>query len=167
MTIQAKISFKEYLSLMYKLTYRKLPTILLTVLGGFFLLLVMVYVVFFIFSEHRDFSRDILSIAFIGLIFLLLTPWSVYRQSKKGYDSNAGIKELLTYDIEVEVIHISGESFKSEMNWDKIWKIKELRDWILIYHSSQTFNPIPKRTLTDEQLANFWQIVDAHPTMKK
>ncbi len=50
----------------------------------------------------------------------------------------------IVYDFTEEKISIAGESFNSEMNWNSLYKIVELKEWIILYHNRQAANFIPK-----------------------
>jgi hypothetical protein len=50
---------------------------------------------------------------------------------------------------------LTGETFNTEMKWDKTYKIEELKNWFLIYQSKKTANIIPKINLTVEQIQSF------------
>jgi hypothetical protein len=53
---------------------------------------------------------------------------------------------------------ITGETFSSEMDWSKIYKVLELKNWILIYQSKLIANAIPKESF-DDNLESFKEIV--------
>ncbi|MBL0183120.1 MAG: YcxB family protein [Chitinophagaceae bacterium] len=44
---------------------------------------------------------------------------------------------------------IKGESFKSELSWDKIPKVTQTKNWLLIWQGGQIANAIPKRDIPD------------------
>lgn len=66
--------------------------------------------------------------------------------------------EQIRYEFTDEKILLTGESFASEMEWQKIHKVLELRDWILIYQSKQVFNVIPKESF-GKNLSDFKSLV--------
>jgi hypothetical protein len=52
----------------------------------------------------------------------------------------------------------TGETFKSEMSWTKLYRVQELRNWILIYQSKTAANIIPKESF-GEILSEFKRLV--------
>ena len=53
---------------------------------------------------------------------------------------------------------VRGETFTSEMDWSKIHKILELKDWVLIYQSNSTANII-KKEYFGEKIEEFRALV--------
>jgi len=53
---------------------------------------------------------------------------------------------------------ITGESFTSQLNWEKTYKVAELNHWILIYQNRQVANVIPKESFKD-QLTEFRALI--------
>ena len=47
---------------------------------------------------------------------------------------------------------MTGDSFRAEFSWDKIYRIEELSEWFLIYQNKRLVNPIPKHDLTIDQI---------------
>lgn len=144
MTIEAKIYFKQYLKLMFVITYKKPMMIILTILGLIMFFGAIVYLVFFPYLLNEP---PIFPLVF-GLITVII-PLSIYRYCKRSYSSNSRLQEKITYEFTEDKIFITGESFKTEMTWEKIFKVQELKDCILLYQSRATFNLIPKEPFGD------------------
>jgi hypothetical protein len=85
MTIKTKLTFKEYLNLMYILTYRKPLVILLTALS--FISAAMSALVHWGMFE-KSVTSDPISTSIFAFVFLVLIPLSVYRSTKKNFESN-------------------------------------------------------------------------------
>jgi hypothetical protein len=90
--------------------------------------------------------------------FIILLPYFLYRNSKKNFSSHARLHEEITYEFTEEKISITGETFKSEMDWTKLYKIEEMSNWILIYQNRIIANVIPKDSFGDK-LIDFKNLV--------
>jgi hypothetical protein len=77
-------------------------------------------------------------------IFTMLLPVFIYINSKKNFATHARLHEQIIYEFNEDKILMTGESFKAEMDWTKLYRIDELSNWILIYQSKTIANVIPK-----------------------
>ena len=144
MKIITKVTLTEYRKLMYQLTYRKPSAIYVTILGVAF---AIVTVLFFIGSPVAKDGNPIFSIAF-ALFTLGMIPYSVYRSSAKNFNSNHQIQERIEYNFTDDILITTGESFHSERDLKKAFKIIETNDFFLIYESAGIFNMIPKKSMS-------------------
>jgi len=150
MTVTTKIEFKEYLKLMYILTYRKWRTIFITIIGiGMFVFLLLYYLG--IINAGTKTYNPIFQFVFAILVVLGL-PFSVYRMAKKNFSSHTRLQENIEYDLSVDKMKTKGESFNSELDWSKTYKIEEISNWFLIYQSKQVANLISKKNITETQI---------------
>ena len=150
MTIETKIDFKRYLKLMYILTYRNASIILLTIIGLIALIMGVLNLIFLDNPQYMSFV--------MGFILIAFPPVSVYMGSKKNFSSHGRLKEKMIYEFTDNMIKITGETFNSEFDWSKIYKITELKDWILIYQNRQIANIIPKESF-GENIIDFKNLV--------
>jgi len=154
MTIETKLDFKSYLRLMYTLTYRKPLMIFLTVCG----LMMFVFSVFYFFGSKVLFIEPPYFQFVFGLFIIAFLPFSIYRSAKRNFSSNGRLQEKIIYEFTDEKIKMTGETFNTEMNWEKTYKILELKNWILIYQNRQIANVLPKNSF-GENLIEFKTLV--------
>ena len=133
------MGFSKYLKLMYWLTYKKPWTIIITIIG---LTMLIISILYFL-GYPLTFDKLPYAQLIIGLIVIFI-PISIYRSAKKSFSSNGRLQEKMIYELTVDKIIITGETFKTEMDWTKLHKIQELKDWILIYNNKFNANIIPK-----------------------
>lgn len=88
----------------------------------------------------------------LGLCFVVVMPLSIYFTAKKSYATTERLQEEIEYTFTNETMTLTGESFKTEMSWEKTYKIEELQNWFLIFHSKKIANLIPKSDLTPGQV---------------
>ena len=154
MIIETKLDFKRYIRLMYTLTYRKPIMIFLTIVG--FTMFIGSIFYFLGFNVPVD-SPPYFQIVF-GFFIIAILPFSIYRGGKKNFSTNGRLQEKIIYEITDEKIKQIGETFNSDMDWTKIYKILELNDWILIYQNRQIANLITKDSFGDN-LYDFRELV--------
>lgn len=83
------------------------------------------------------------------LIILVLYSSFVYFSVGKAYSKNIRASENMEYRFDGSNLVIKGESFKSELSWDKIPKVTQTKNWLLIWQGGQIANAIPKRDIPD------------------
>jgi hypothetical protein len=158
MTVKTKLDFKDYLKLSYLLTYRKPLMVWITFVGAVMLVLGLRAVI----ETRQSDSNSIYQIVF-GLVMSVLAPLSILWSARKHFASNARIHETIEYEFDLQRIKVKGESFYSEIDWEKTYKVWEISEWFLIYQNNLVFNIIPKRFLTDIQLVEFRNLLRQSP----
>jgi hypothetical protein len=157
MKISVKLTQREYIKLMFFVTYKK-PVILIMNLIG--ILSITYFTV-----DLVNGGNGLINI-FFWLIMLIGLPLSVYLQAVKNYKSSPIIKEVIQYEILSEKIKITSNSFNSEFQWGKIYKVEESKDWFLIYHNNLTANILPKYTFANTDIEAFKTILKQVPELK-
>ncbi|MEL6253130.1 MAG: YcxB family protein [Bacteroidota bacterium] len=158
--IESQINEKEYIKLMYTITYRRPIMIILTVVGVFMLFLGIRYVI--VFDKWEDIPFQML---IFGFAISILLPIFMYWSSKRSFNATPRIREKMIYTFDTEEIHILGESFNSSMSWDKVFKIRETKEWLLLYQNKIVANLIPKSSFSTEEYSALKEIIAAHPAL--
>ena len=152
MEIPAKIKFEDYWRF-YKKNYlfRYAPIVLL------FLVPLIFYAEYLFHDEydHDDWWIYIL----ILILMIFFTIYRIYSRTKKAFFSNQRIQENHTYYFDESGVKIKGETFNSAFDWKTLHHVKELKNWFLLYQSSQVMNLVPKNNLTQNQKENLRQII--------
>ena len=78
---------------------------------------------------------------------------------KKAYQKNYRSSENIEYNFTDNYLQITGESFTSEMSWNKIYKVTKTKNWLLVWQSSQSANVIPLRLMSSEDLQHLKDIM--------
>ncbi len=86
-------------------------------------------------------------------------PSALNAIAKRSYSSDANLKEHVTYDFLEELIKIEGESFFTTLKWDKIFKVKEIPGWILIYPDQIRYLPVSKTAFSQKQLSELKKFI--------
>jgi hypothetical protein len=107
--------------------------------------------------QDRSTSDPFLIIA--PVILLGIFPLMVFIKAKKLYGaSRAG--EKIIYEFQDNQFLITGESFSSQLSWDKIYKVTTTKNWIFIWQNSQQANPIPKKDIWEGEILKLREILD-------
>jgi hypothetical protein len=129
--VHAKIELPEYRKLLYRLTYTHPAIVFLHFLG------VMMITAYFMNPQSNWFLYFI-------VIFLLIFPVILYRSANSNYQATKSLHEPVTYSFGGESFTVTGESFNTTMQWKSLYKIREMRDWFLLYTNKQIAMMVPK-----------------------
>ncbi|TDX86420.1 YcxB family protein [Epilithonimonas xixisoli] len=152
MKIAYKIEQSEYIKLMFYQTYKRPIFIYVSILG--FIFLIFIIKDLFLYKTFDDYTS--IFIAFFSLIFY---PILLYVRFRNFYKSHK-ILGLKTFtEISNERFRDEGEGFEAKILWKNVYKVKELKNWILVYHNSTAYGFLPKRTMTKTQIEEFRNII--------
>ncbi|MDP4185616.1 MAG: YcxB family protein [Bacteroidota bacterium] len=159
--IQNKITQKDYIRFAFVNTYRKPSIIVISALSTAMVITSILYFlgIFKYFSEPPYFEL------IFGLYFTLFFPIYLWIQSIRTFKTMGRLHESITYHFREENIQIVGESFNSQYSWDKIFKIKDLKNWVLIYQSKNTANILLKKSF-GVSFPDFRTMVQNHSEVK-
>lgn len=146
MKIETKIELKDYIKLMYILTYRRRGMIITNIMG----LLLFTFTIMYFAGIIESVEFPWMPVAF-SFVIVIVVPTSVYFSAKKNYKTHSRLQEKIIYEIDEETIIITGESFSSEMTWNKTYKVVELKDWFLFYQNKIVANIIPKHSIGEDR----------------
>jgi hypothetical protein len=97
---------------------------------------------------------------YITLVLItVVQPLVIFNLISRNYRSSNYLTEPLEVKILRDGIKMRGESFFTEINWDKIYKIVEYKNWFLIYQNTLSAIIIPKNVFDDNQLDQFTNIL--------
>lgn len=135
--------------------------------GRFLLLLAAGFIVVYLFqllmTVVAGWGTPTIYLLVAGIGFLTLLPALIYRKATMVYASNPTVNQPVDYTFSDTGIKSEGEGFDTEIPWEKIFLIAELRDAIVLYYTPQIANPIPKRNFTEAQLEQLRSLAEAAP----
>ena len=149
-TVKTHITLKDFVNFNIK---SSLPRIIL-----FSLLIILLFVLNFYNAEND--RREILRSAALWfpviIIFIMIRS---YFRLKNAFYLNAKIQEEIIYIFSDEKVQTKGETFEEDFTWATVYRIKETKDWFLIYQSKFTMNMVMKKNFTKDQIAEIRQII--------
>lgn len=157
MKITSQLNFKEYLKLKFILSYQ-----------GFFVWFSIVFVVIALISclntlSDGDREESDIIWAFLFCAYIFLRPISIYFLTKKSFNTNQILQSEVVYEFLPDKLLITTQYSNADIPWDKMYKIRELKDWFLIYHSNKLANLIPKRSFNTQEIV---QVKDLFKSIK-
>ena len=103
---------------------------------------------------------------YITLILItVIQPITIYWTIKRNYDSSNHLRERLEIELLPKEIKVQGESFYTEIKWEKIFKIDEETNWFLIYQNNLSAIIIPRKEFSTAQVEEFKTILTAIPNV--
>ena len=135
-SINRQITLKDYRQLSFNLTYQRWWVILVNALA-------IVYIVLLIATKGTIWDND--NISTFGVAFLAMAisyPIAIVIGVRRNYKSNYRLQESITYDFSDEGYTVTGESFNSKLDWEKVYKVKIVKGWLLLYSNRTVANLI-------------------------
>lgn len=151
MIIKTKLSENEYIN-------ASVATILSRKYSKLFMLVFLIILATNIFTSTV--TKDSLIPTILPPILIFGVMFFLFRYSlKKAYQKNYRASENIEYNFTDAHLLITGESFTSEMTWNKIYKVTKTKNWLLVWQSSQIANAIPLRLVSSEDLSELKDII--------
>jgi hypothetical protein len=158
MTIKTRISFREYRKLLFRLTYKKPIMKVVVAVGVAMLIWILGYYLKLLPVPKPEIYQ------FITLMLIsVVQPIAIYLTIKRNYDSSNHLGEPLEINATETGINIRGESFYTELAWDKIFKVEEESGYFLIYQNNLSAILISKKELDPAARQEFCRILKAIP----
>ncbi|SDQ68745.1 YcxB-like protein [Chryseobacterium soldanellicola] len=107
-------------------------------------------------NDNREFLESLTIWLLILFVFIIIRT---YFTVKKVFYSNKQIQESIVYTFTNENIQIKGETFDGEFTWNTVYKVKEKKDWFLIYQNAQVMNMVPKQYFAKDQILELRSII--------
>lgn len=148
-SLTGQIAYKDYRNLILGMSYKK--PIYLVLLGVLFL-----FTLTFLTSKgnaqnHLDSNYFI----FIILGFVTLSPIFTLYQIKKIYKSSKIFYEHIDYFLTNESIQIKGETVDSIQKWTHFFKIKETKNFFMLYHGEMVAILLDKKMFNISDIEEF------------
>ncbi|WP_415328309.1 YcxB family protein [Chryseobacterium sp. MMS23-Vi53] len=74
---------------------------------------------------------------------------------------------MISYTFTDENIYTKGETFEGDFTWKTVHKVKENKEWFLIYQSAQVMNMVPKKYFTKYQISELRNIIKTNNVKAK
>jgi hypothetical protein len=146
MNIKTMISFKEYVKLLYTITYKK-PIMILLVLIDLVTFLWVISYNFELLTIPKPSYYQYLTLILITIV----QPFVIFTTIRANYNSSSHLREPLEIEFTRDEVKVKGDSFYMELKWIKIFKVLELKNWYLIYQNNLSAIIIPKKSFQNDQ----------------
>lgn len=151
MTVKTHITFKDFLNFNIKNSF---PRIII-----FSLIILAIFGLNFSNAEYN--TKEIFKSASIwfAAVFVFIIIRSYFRL-KNAFYSNKKIQEEIIYTFTDEKVQTKGETFDGDFTWNTVHRVKETKDWLLIYQSKTTMNMIPKKYFSPSEIIELRNIIE-------
>ncbi|MCD0477680.1 YcxB family protein [Chryseobacterium sp. LC2016-29] len=158
MTIKTHITFKDFLNFNIKNSF---PRIII-----FSLIILAIFGLNFSNAEYN--TKEIFKSASIwfAAVFAFIIIRSYFRL-KNAFYSNKKIQEEIIYTFTDEKVQTKGETFDGDFTWNTVHRVKETKDWFLIYQSKTTMNMIPKKYFSPSEIIELRNIIEKNNVKAK
>lgn len=155
MIIKTKLSEKDFIRINFILLYRRVFILIITIAAILSILLSITVAI-------TNSSRFNISQLIGPLIIALILPVMVYFMAIRNYKSSKRIGETIEYEFTNTDFLIRGESFSSQLSWDKVYKVTKLKHWVLIWQNRQAANIISRRDIWEGDITKLKEILTTH-----
>lgn len=155
MKIKTKISFKQYVKLLYSLAYEKIGLRLLIC----FAFIILLWIIFYhtnILNLPKPLIYQYITLGLISIV----QPVLIFITIRSNYYSSNQLMETLIIELSKEDIKINGESYYMEIKWDKLFRIVEKQNWFLLYQNNLSAIIIPKKDMSENDINNFIKFIN-------
>ncbi|OBW39762.1 hypothetical protein AB670_03901 [Chryseobacterium sp. MOF25P] len=151
MTVKTHITFKDFLNFNIKNSF---PRIII-----FSLIILAIFGLNFSNAEYN--TKEIFKSASIwfAAVFIFIIIRSYFRL-KNAFYSNKKIQEEIIYTFTDEKVQTKGETFDGDFTWNTVHRVKETKDWFLVYQSKTTMNMIPKKYFSQSEIIELRNIIE-------
>jgi len=95
----------------------------------------------------------------------LFQPVAIFWMIKRNYESNNHLREQLEVTINQNLVSLRGSSFYTELASDKIFKVAEERDYLLIFQNTLSAIIISKKDLPKTDMEEVRKILRNIPNV--
>jgi hypothetical protein len=162
--LSVKIPKKQFVLFSYYQFYTK-PLILLAHI--IITITLVANVIMYLQGEPQpNFARNTYLVIAVTAILL---PYSLYSQFIRKYKKNPLLFGNTNYEFSTSKVKMKNSSGgENSMGWEKLHKVKEYKNWFLLYTDKYTAAYIPKKSFqSDEQVQQFRQLVNSKQKLKK
>lgn len=158
MTVKTHITFKDFLNFNIKNSF---PRIII-----FSLIILAIFGLNFSNAEYN--TKEIFKSASIwfAAVFIFIIIRTYFRL-KNAFYSNKKIQEEIIYTFTDEKVQTKGETFDGDFTWNTVHRVKETKDWFLIYQSKTTMNMVPKKYFSPSEIIELRNIIEKNNVKAK
>lgn len=150
MTVKTLITFKDFL--MFNLKNSLIRIIVFPIIA-------LIFFGINYYNADND-NREFMESASIWLlVFFVFIIIRTYFSVKNIFNSNKKIQEIISYTFTDDKIRTEGETFDGDFTWNSVYKVKENKEWFLIYQSARIMNMVPKKFFTKDQISGLRDLI--------
>ncbi|MFZ1228748.1 MAG: hypothetical protein WAT40_12610 [Saprospiraceae bacterium] len=154
MIVKTKISFKEYVKLIYSIAYKK-TLLRLLLLVAFLILLWIIFYYLHIFNLPKPIIYQYITL----ILIVIVQPSLIFVTIWRNYYSSNHLQEALEMEISQKEIKITGKSYYMEVKLENLFKIVEKAKWFLMYQNNLSAIIVSKKDMNSSDLKTIRKII--------
>jgi len=107
-----------------------------------------------------DISHDSATVLIVGsILIMIIIPLRIFLKIRKVYRSNPFANTEINWTINESIVAFKQGSASIEVGWDRIAKISDSKEWIMLWYNKKPSLCFQKCFLSSDQLDNFKKII--------
>jgi hypothetical protein len=144
-----QIEYKEYRNLIFGLSFKR--PIILIMFGLILLNIINIFTKSNISYIYQDFIFPMI----LCISVVLFIPLIVYYKTRQIYKSSELFHENINYSLDNNSVKMNGETFDSELKWTHFYKIKETKNFFMLYHGKTIATLLGKNSMNNVDVVEF------------
>lgn len=133
-TFSQKLDFQKFFWFTLRYTFTRPFLLILQIVWGLMIAFLLLGVL--LTGDPPEQSWEMLRPFLVMMGFLyIFYPLLVYFIHRNAFNTNEILKNTVQYDISSQGISTKGDSYQSQMGWNKVYKVKEYKDRFLVFLS--------------------------------
>ncbi|QEC54927.1 YcxB family protein [Flavisolibacter ginsenosidimutans] len=124
-----------------------------------FSILAVLLLIYSAIAQFIDIGEVTLATILAPTVVLFVIPLITYFAAKRNYRTAARMNEVIEYNFTRDFLDVKGESFSSQLGWNKFYKITKTKNWLLVWQNNRSANIIPMRDVWESQLEELKEIL--------
>lgn len=154
--IESEITRDEYIRLLFLITYRKLPVIIISLLG---LVMTLVPILYFL-NIYTAIDAPPYIPLVSGVLITVVFPLSIYLIARRNFRIDELLRQRIRYTFTPDKIFLKGTTFDVNIGWDKIHKVRKLNEWLLLYRDKARVEFMIRNTFSKDDQKEFDRIIN-------
>ena len=125
-------------------------------------ILLLFFYIFLAGGLYATFDSRISSMIIFVVFYLIILLILSYKNIIKRYKDGRRLDEPVEYRLTQEYLIIKGETFYTEMTWNKIDEVIKNKEWIFIWQNRRCSIPILAKDISNEEIKNLKLVLDNH-----
>ena len=146
---KSQIEYKEYRDLIFGLSFKR-PIFL--IMSGLILLNI---INIFINKNISYIDKNLYFPIILGMSVVFIVPLIMYYQTRQIYKSSKLFHENIIYSLDNNSVRMNGETFDSELKWSHFYKIKETKNFFMLYQGKTIASLLGKKNMNDRDIVEF------------
>jgi len=150
--IVSKLSLNDYIRLNFRVNFSKVSFIFLFITAFLFISIGGMSVIYFHPQpDGNDIDITYYLVLAYGIFVMIYLPAEVFLRARRRFNVCQRIQEEIYYEFTEDQVKITGESFHYHFYWSKIFEIRKVDDFLLIYQEKSIANIVSLQSVDKKE----------------